>query len=557
MKKYIIIISIALSGLFISCSDDFLRLFPHTQIAAGQPMTRDVIEQIVSSVYQILYFDNFAASSTGSEQWMPVNMFFDVKSDNVYSGGGGPGDQPFIFNTATFSIDPTFPTDGWWVIFFNGLRRANDALAAIENAVEGVDENWLAERRAEVLTLRAYYTMWLWKAYGNIPFFDRPWTQAPFAARQHTRSEMFPIILADLDAAIATPQFPSTRARGGADRGRVHRAMAKMTRARVVLHYQDESQFPRVLADMRYIMNLPDFALVTEVGRAAFTGRQGSDTGPPGAPTTNHFEWIFLGADPAVTMTGGGEFSTESVFEVAHNTNNGVSWGNPWIGFGNATPRFITSRVDARSVDNRFNTGWGFFPVRPEAYAIFNEPGDYRKEASVRNWGAEIENYNFTVGFQNTGIWLMKYTQRFGLGVGSGGSRSLNFTNNTRIFRIAEAYLNAAEIAYQLHGQGAAQPYLDAIRDRAFLTTTNRIPATFSNIKLERRREFFGEGLRFWELLRWGQCENGRPLAEVLSTNNEFQQRTWREYNRLLPIPHNDIVRAAGSQYPLRQNPGF
>jgi hypothetical protein len=150
----------------------------------------------------------------------------------------------------------------------------------------------------------------------------------------------------------------------------------------------------------------------------------------------------------------------------------------------------------------------------------------------------------------------------------------LNWTNNKRIYRIAEAYLNAAELELAVgNGQGAAQPYLDAIRERAY-GRPNSIPATLENIKLERRKEFFGEGLRFWQLLRWGQDEQGRPLSDVLGNSPTFsftftnadgdevtttvvQQRTWNVRSRLLPIPQGNIDQAAGGEHELRQNPGY
>ncbi|MEZ5005605.1 MAG: RagB/SusD family nutrient uptake outer membrane protein [Bacteroides graminisolvens] len=85
----------------------------------------------------------------------------------------------------------------------------------------------------------------------------------------------------------------------------------------------------------------------------------------------------------------------------------------------------------------------------------------------------------------------------------SPGDQDLNYCNNVRIFRFAAALLNYAELVV-IHGQTevnglSAQSCLDRIRKRAF-GTDNSIPATAENIKLERRREFLGEGMRFGTL---------------------------------------------------------
>ena len=53
----------------------------------------------------------------------------------------------------------------------------------------------------------------------------------------------------------------------------------------------------------------------------------------------------------------------------------------------------------------------------------------------------------------------------------------------------------------------AAQDCFNLIRQRAFGSeTAPDEEMTTANIKLERRREFVGEGMRFWDLVRWGDA---------------------------------------------------
>ena len=616
MKKYIITLTIALAGFLVSCTD-FLDRFPYNFVTAEQPATMLLIENLTTGAYQVIGFDCYAAF-----QWMPVNMWAEVLSDNAFPGGGDANDQPQLQQAAIFNSSPTVSTpDGWWSIFFSGIQRVNTALVAIERATPETYDRYgqttLLERRAELLTLRAFYVMWLWKAYGNIPvpFFDATgrlgeaagtpagadtWVTPTFVPQQ-TVSSVIQFMLQDLDDAIAPTTrpdgslvFPDTRPRIGADRGRVHRAMAKMTRARILLHAHGmigvndaagrpfitpevaamvTARMPQVLTDMQWVINRDMFGLVTETpaGPAgnAFQGIMGGATGAPAdnSRVENPFLWIFLGGQPTTaggSTTGGGEFSSESVFEHFSQTSSGTTWGNPWIGQGNYTPRFTSLRQNPDAADNRFFPGWGFVTVRPEAYAIFSQ-NDRRRTVSVINWAQKFADagatYNFAEGFQNTGLWMGKQAARRGNNAGSGGDRDLNWANNRRIFRIAEAYLIIAELQViqgitAPGGVMSAQTALDAIRDRAYGNTANRIPATPENIKLEWRREFFGEGLRFWQLLRW---YDGAQLAAFLNTNNEFQQRTWPVNNRsrLLPIPESNINQTYDSPHPLVQNPGY
>jgi hypothetical protein len=524
---------IAIAGVMSSCGDDFLTLYPSGDVVAGAPATIDVIRQNVTGAYQIMHFDCYA-----NFQWMPVNMFFDVCTDDIFKGGGDADDQGFVLAVSEFRSTSSFGANGWWHLFFGGLKRCNGTLNTIENAVDGSAQE-LARLRAEVLTLRAYYVHWLWKAYGNVPYFDQPWTQEPFIARQHTYDELYPIILADLDEAINTPEFPLSD-----KTGRVNKAMAMMTKARVVLYFKDQSKYAQVLADMKTIINSGSFNLVKTATADNFTGFLSRNPDVNAPSTTNPIEWMFLRQ---------GEFCSESIFEV-NSIPEGKSWGNAWVGYGNYTPRFIGAR-DLKFPP--FVSGWGFCTVNPVTYAnIFSEAGDFRKDASVIQFP---EGKFDGKAFQQTGLFLKKYIARNGYNERTTGDADLCYENNKRIYRLAEAYLNAAELEFYANGQAGAQPYLDAIRDRAFGNTNSRISATLNNIKLERHREFFGEGLRFWDLMRWGSDENGTTIASLLTVNNLDIPlvRTWDNNKKFLPIPQSEIDKAKGKEYELDQNPGY
>lgn len=67
-------------------------------------------------------------------------------------------------------------------------------------------------------------------------------------------------------------------------------------------------------------------------------------------------------------------------------------------------------------------------------------------------------------------------------------------------FRIAEAYLIAAEAAFELNDNSALE-YLNDVRERAGIQKLNSI--TFDDIVQERRVEFAFEDHRYWDLKRW------------------------------------------------------
>ena len=80
------------------------------------------------------------------------------------------------------------------------------------------------------------------------------------------------------------------------------------------------------------------------------------------------------------------------------------------------------------------------------------------------------------------------------------------------------------------------------------------------NIMMERRREFLGEGHRFWDLIRWSEATDVTPcdIHTILSGTDEIgaYTRTWNKNWKYMPIPSLEIDRTEG-QYKLQQNPGY
>ncbi len=70
-------------------------------------------------------------------------------------------------------------------------------------------------------------------------------------------------------------------------------------------------------------------------------------------------------------------------------------------------------------------------------------------------------------------------------------------------FRIAEAYLIAAEAAFELGQTALAVQYINVVRDRGSIQPLTTSTITFDKIVNEYRVEFAFEDHRFWDLKRW------------------------------------------------------
>lgn len=514
MKKYILkltTVAVMLTSL-AACGDDFLSVENSEKILAGGPADRRLIEQNVTSVYQILLLDSYANGNYNS-----YILMGDLRSDDLFKGGGDAGDQVSLYTLSQLRNDPNDVPRGWWSIYYSGLTRANNAIISCSKA-ENVSAEDVNRFSAEARTLRAYYMHNLWKMWGNIPYFEEP-LKEPYMAKQYSADEIYKIIMADLDYAL-TPvdgkdKLPATAT--AATMGRITKSAAQMIRARVVMYQNDQSRYNQVLADMVEIINNPAFGLM---------------------PT---LEDVFVNS---------GEFCKESIFETNQKAD-GKTWGNSWIGFGTNLPAFISPN-GLKKVPG-FVDGWGFAPVRKEAYDMYS-PDDKRRDASINDFRGK----DYTPRFQDTGFFMRKYAARDGYNAVKSGDSPLNFDNNLRIFRLPEAYLNAAELIVKgatATGAQSAQFYLDVVRGRAFkekFTGSNVVTANLENIKKERRLEFLGEGLRYWDLVRWGDA------ATVVTENIPgFSERTWDPAtDKYLPIPQSEIDKTQGmGEFELKQNP--
>ena len=111
MKKYklLYIVTVFLIGVFsiTSCSDDFLTARSTEQLEAGGPATEGSILSNLASAYQILLFDSYA-----NYNYNAVLLMSDLRSDDIYKGGGNAGDQEQLYKLSQFTSTAASTLDG-------------------------------------------------------------------------------------------------------------------------------------------------------------------------------------------------------------------------------------------------------------------------------------------------------------------------------------------------------------------------------------------------------------------------------------------------------------
>ena len=129
-----------------------------------------------------------------------------------------------------------------------------------------------------------------------------------------------------------------------------------------------------------------------------------------------------------------------------------------------------------------------------------------------------------------TGFYVRKYLDE----TVSAGTRGRGSEMWEPRFRIAEAYMIAAEASFELNNGKAAQ-YINAVRERAGVQPLKTV--TFENIVHEYRVEFAFEDHRYWDMKRW------RLADKVWNGNNNDPQARHRRlwpYRVVAPGDPND-----------------
>ena len=503
MKRYRHIAAglIATAFLATGCSDSFLEVTSPTQEFIDTYYTTDAhIQEAVVAAYDPLHWTDW-----GMDEYNPVTLMSDIMADDLWIGGQDRTDNQAWHLMMNFEAIPTNVIKGLWSVAYSGVKRSNDVLTYLEWAGENVKEENRAYYTAQVLTLRALYYNWLWKFWGNIPYYDINLT-APYLAEQLPADQVYEKIIADLDNVISMDVLPMRET--SENYGRVTKAMAYMLYAEVVMYQNDESRYGKALQYMQEIINSGEYDLVD---------------------------------DYAGIFKESGEWNKESIFEVNYTDDNAVrSWSAPLTAGGTVLPTLISPHTWPDGTDGH-DQGWGFCPVRLETYERYAN-NDTRRDATCWNAGALGVDYNKR--YQDTGLFLEKYAALTGNNKDQKADAQLNWNNNLCIYRFSETLLNAAELIARGAGSGDAKLYLNKVRKRAGLVT--ELEPTIDNIIEERHLEFVGEGKRYWDLIR-----TGKASSVLVPDEYGYRTNTWTENKKYLPIPQSEIDAAQGT---LTQN---
>ncbi len=395
-------------------------------------------------------------------------------------------------------------TSAFWSSFYRGIGRCNYILSKADGLTGVVPETKYRQSMAEVRFLRAYYYSLLNEGFGGVPLVTTPLTLAEAQMPRNTKAEVTDFILSELTA-IQNDLLPETN---NNNKGRASKGAALALKSRVAL-YNERWDVAASAADElikmdNYVLHnsYPDlfkyagqnsreiiFAVQYQKGFSVhafprFFGSRmmlGHTNKKPVQPLVDAFE-----------CTDGLTIDKSPLFDVKKPFDN----RDPRLGYTVVLPQTRFMRY--------------MFETHPDSLLTW----DYSTTPARR-----VENVEATHAFASfSGYLWRKYTDEADF-------PDINNSDiNIILFRYAEVLLNYAEAKIEA-GQIDQTVYdaINAVRGRATVNMPAITPGKSqaelrSVIRKERKYEFAGEGLRLFDIRRWGIGEetmNGPLLGRV------------------------------------------
>jgi len=572
MKKLIYNISIVVLVITTSCSEEFLDTKNlYEKSLENYYRTPTDIDEAISGVYNALY-----TAGVHSDESVAANLLSDMML-----GGGGPDDRS-AKNVDSFQ-DPEEDTYGdLWKETYNGVTRANTIIEKVEEvdftSFFDTDEEAVEFKNqtlGEAYFMRGFLYFRAAKFFGGMPLLlgiddDR---YAPRASY----SETFAQIAFDLKKAIellpSTPfgNIPTSRY------GHTNKWVAEAYMARVFLFYT--GYMSNIEGQATNDLPLADGGAVTKANVLTYLDDCIANSGHRLADDfRNLWPYSYVNTSAGTTVLPWAE--TEGLSWV------GQDGHSPTFGTGNYETMFVlrystTSWDQGQQYNNRlplffgirdnsmvpFGQGWGWGTVNPKLWNQWDDE-DPRKVGSIIQVGQAdqgTDGYAADKGDHETGLFNKKYTTiqhpdpdpdgedgvkgmfYFLYEMNNGDPLQLWAAQDFIYMRFADVLLMHSEISETATG-------MNLVRNRAGL---GDVGYSIEAIKEERLHEFAFEGLRWFDLVRWGDLESAFSgnVAVRNSGSDASYSVTYRpETKGLVPIPETEIRLLDGV---YKQNPGW
>lgn len=501
--RYKILAVLALIVTITACKKEFLDVPPIGKMSVELFYETDEdATKAIMATYDILQWMN-------ARDWNSSYLVKTFPSDESNVGGGDAGDQPPYQELGKYTYGPSnAPITAVWQSNYFGIYRANLVINNVQPDTD-VKKQCIAEAKF----LRAYYYFEIASMFGQGPRILQELAPSEYGQPFLSAAELYAQVITDLSEAIVN--LPSKKDYAAEDVFRASKGAAQALLGKTFLYQEKWSEsataFEALITDGDYQLQ-------------------------------EDFSTLFLKES---------EYGVESIFEAAFVTTEGYDWGTFQWGGARPMENNITWQLTGPRGDyfvageTGLIGGWGFNYPKTNAYQVFVDAGDVtRKPASILS----LEDLRALGGdWTNEESWgwdghiRVKYGTRMDETNGDDGAvPELNYGTNLRLLRYGDVLLMAAEANHMAGNDGKAATYLNMVRSRANLGAYEG--DIMEAIKKERQMELCFEGVRFLDLVRWGDAAQVLgPLGFVAGKHEVF------------PIPQDEMRQNAAAT----QNNGY
>ncbi len=575
MKKVKIFIScFALLFGAVACKDTFLEVPATGSLSQAQLTGQAGLEGALISAYAQL--SGLSAYEGGPSNW----VWGSIRGGDA-NKGTDPGDFSDINPIQRFEYNPSLPfIGGAYRVHFDGVARANAALALLAKADASVKAENIAIMKAEARFLRGHFYFQLKRNFNNVPYVDETLNVSNGIEKVKNDQELWPKIEADFKAAFdALPGTASAAGRANKWAAACYLAKTYMFQKKFT---EAKALFDNIIANGT-TANGKKYALLPNYSALY---RSAND---------NNAESVF--AVQATVKSGDGNNANG---DLQLNFIQGLDPGG-CCGFFQPTFEFVNSfRTDALGLpllDGSYNDAGKAIkndmgikfdaPFTPDAGNV--DPRlDHtvgRRGIPFMDWGT-FGGSNWIRNQPNAGPYttkkymFTKAEKAAGMTETGGWGHQTYNAYNVTIIRFADVLLMAAEAEIEVGSLTKALEYTNMVRARAANTADyvqdggkpaanyKIIPypaTTFATkesartaVRFERRLELGMEGYRFYDLVRWGEdvaAINKYLKYDQVLLPGAFGGATYLAKHAILPIPQSQID-LIGADI-LKQNPGY
>lgn len=571
-------------ALFTSCKGDLLDMSPYDKVSSRNMWnTENLADKGVLGVYSAL--------RSGGEKNGYAGLYSYMYEQYAVSTTPRNSSPALLLGNAT-SSNGAFSSS--WQQLFEGINRANDAISNLPEAP--LDDAKLARLIAESKFLRAYYYYVLNVLFEGVPIYTEPTDFSKYNKSRSSVSDVWNLIIADLSDCINTESLPDKYVPGNANYGRITKGAAYTLRGKVYLWQKEwakaEADFRKV-GDCGYALFDGDYKQLfkeenEQCGEMIFSIQCISQSG-----YGNDFSFRYGSRSTFGSCWNNLYPSTDFVDTYELSDGRKFNWEDFIPGYTSMTPvqrqvYFLRDNLTPSEIISMSNRG-------VDMTKYLSNGNEDRIKAIYANRDPRlcktiITPYSTYLGadgttdilctmrwpyrdFMNSPHDLRTDTQAyfyylFRKFVAEGGSEIENRSYSPidiPIFRYADVLLNLAEALNEQGKTDEAVTYVNKVRERAGaqLLDSNEYTQVSGQddmrmrIHNERRWEFAGEGVTYFDELRWGtwkqeKFHEGAGLKQIWGQITE-SYRYQGDYILKWAIPATECERNSN----LAQNDGW